>query len=61
MNKVDWKEIAVHLAAQAGTLVLIAAVGALAKMDWSELGSYAPYAQAVVAMLTSVVNQATRK
>ena len=61
MSQVNWKEVGIHLATQVGTLALAAFVASLAKADWSALGAYAPYAQVVVAAVTSVYNQAVRK
>ena len=60
MSNVNWKEIALHLATQIGTVVALGAVASLTKVDWSVLGGYAPAAQAAVAMVTSIVNQALR-
>jgi hypothetical protein len=47
-----------HLAWQIGAAVLTAAVAAIAKVDYSSLGLYAPLAQSAAAILGSVVNEA---
>ena len=47
-----------HLAAQAGTVALLAAVAAVAKVDYSSLGAYAPMAQMAAAFLASMLNEA---
>lgn len=47
-----------HLALQIGTAAAVAAVAALAKVDYSALGVYAPAAQMAAAMVASIVNEA---
>ena len=47
-----------HLAWQIGTAAAVAALAAVAKVDYSSLGVYAPLAQSAAALLGSVVNEA---
>jgi len=50
-----------HLAWQVGTAALVAALAAVAKVDYSSLGVYAPLAQMAAATLASIVNEAIGK
>jgi hypothetical protein len=47
-----------HLGWQIGTAVVVAALAALAKVDYSSLGLYAPLAQSVAALVASAINEA---
>lgn len=47
-----------HLAAQAGAAIAVAGAAALAKVDYSSMGVYAPAAQMAAALAASVVNEA---
>lgn len=47
-----------HLGWQIVAAVLTAAVAAIAKVDYSSLGVYAPLAQSVAALIGSIVNEA---
>ena len=47
-----------HLAWQVAAAALTAAVAAIAKVDYSSLGFYAPLAQSAAALLGSMVNEA---
>ena len=47
-----------HLAIQIGTAAVVAAVAALAKVDYASLGVYAPAAQMGAALVASIVNEA---
>ncbi len=46
-----------HLGAQVGVAVLVAAVGALAKVDYSSLGAFAGIAQMATAGIMCAVNE----
>jgi hypothetical protein len=47
-----------HLAWQIAAAVLTAAVAAIAKVDYSSLGIYAPLAQSAAALIGSIANEA---
>jgi hypothetical protein len=47
-----------HLAVQVGVAVAVAGAAALAKVDYSSLGIYAPAAQMAAALIASVLNEA---
>jgi len=47
-----------HLAWQIAAAVITAAVAAVANVDYSSLGVYAPLAQSVAALIGSIVNEA---
>ena len=50
--------VARHLAWQIGTAAAVAALAAVAKVDYSSLGVYAPLAQMAAATLASIINEA---
>jgi hypothetical protein len=47
-----------HLAWQIAAAALTAAVAAIAEVDYSSLGVYAPLAQSAAALIGSIVNEA---
>lgn len=59
MNKVQWREVAMHAATQIALAAGMAALAAAGKVDWSQFGSYGAYAPILVAAITSIFNQAT--
>jgi hypothetical protein len=58
MNTLITGNVLRHLAIQIGTAAAVAAVAALAKVDYSSLGIYAPAAQMGAALAASIVNEA---
>ena len=47
-----------HLGAQVATAAMVGAIAAVAKVDYSSLGVYAPLAQMAAATAVSIVNEA---
>ncbi len=58
MTKLITGNVLRHLGLQILTAIVVAAVAALAKVDYSSLGVYAPAAQMAAAMIASIVNEA---
>lgn len=58
MNTLITGNVLRHLALQIGTAAVVAVVAALAKVDYSALGIYAPAAQMAAALVASIVNEA---
>ena len=58
MNNLITANVLRHLAWQIAAAALTAAVAAIAEVDYSSLGAYAPLAQSVAALLGSMVNEA---
>ena len=58
MNDLITANVLRHLAWQIGTAVVVAAIAAVAKVDYSSLGVYAPLAQMAAATVASIVNEA---
>ena len=61
MNAIVTPNVLRHVFAQAGVMVAFAAADALLKVDWSQLGMYAPLANAAAAVIVSVAHAAFGK
>jgi hypothetical protein len=57
MNLITWN-VARHLLVQVATAAAVGAIAAIAKVDYSSLGVYAPLAQMAAATAVSIVNEA---
>jgi hypothetical protein len=58
MNTLITANVLRHLAWQIAAAALTAAAAAIAKVDYSSLGVYAPLAQSAAALIGSMVNEA---
>jgi len=57
MNLITWNVLR-HVGWQLLAAIVVAIAAALNHFDWSQLGLYAPLAQAIAAVIGAVVNEA---